>query len=110
MLSWVDLPQSPDEIGPQIVEIALYPGRPPDHHMIRAYVAFHGNDLPGEFAETAFHTIANDCATDLLADSVPDALRWIAVTPIADEQDEAGCRRTPSSVSGKEVRAFPKGS
>jgi hypothetical protein len=72
-------------------------------------MAAHRNDLPGKFAETALHLIANDCATNLFADSEADALRWIAVTPIADEQDEPRCRRAPAGVRSEEIRAFPKG-
>ena len=66
------------------------------------------NDLASEFAEAALHAIANDCAANLLADGEADPLGRIAVLAVTNEKDKARCRRAPTGVRGKEIRALAK--
>lgn len=73
--------------------------------MVRAGEARLGQDRAGKLAEAPPHTVAHHGIADLLGnrDSEPD--RRIGVAARADEQDEAGRRRTSPAVRGKEFRA-----
>jgi hypothetical protein len=66
------------------------------------------HDFARELAEAALHPVSNDRPADFLADGETDALRWVTVRAIADEEDESRSRRAPSGVRSEKVRAFPK--
>jgi hypothetical protein len=63
-------------------------------------------ELAGHCAKPALHPVADHSAADFLGDREADALGWVPVAAVADQQDEAGARRSPAGVGGEEVRAL----
>jgi hypothetical protein len=88
-------------------EIALDALRAADHYMIGAGNTFRRHDLAGEFAEAAFHAVADDRAADLFGDGEADAHRGVRILAVADEKQEAGCGNARAAVGGDEVSALP---
>jgi len=86
--------------------VALDSSGPANHHMIGASDAGCWNEIAGKRPEAALHTVADDCAADLLGNGKADAHRWVLVGAIADQQDEAGGRGSLAFIGGKEIRAL----
>jgi len=74
--------------------------------MVGAGVAVRGDEFAGEGPEPPLHPVADDCASDFLADRKADAHPRVVVAAVADEEHESGSRGTPTGVRGEEIRAF----
>jgi hypothetical protein len=96
------------EVVPKHRIISLHSGQSADHHMVGARKTVIRKDFAGEGAEAALDAVADDRIPDLLGDGEADALRFVTIGAIADEQDEARGRRSPASIGSEEIGAFSK--
>jgi len=67
-----------------------------------------GEDMTGEFTETPLHPVAHDRIAHLLRNCEAEPHGGIVVAAWADEQDEAGRRRTQGAIGREEFRATPE--
>ena len=93
---------------PERFEIPLDPAGTADKHMVRPGKTVGGHDFARELPQPPLHPVAGHGVADLAADREADPNPGVAVTAIADEEDETGSRRAPTGVRSEEVRAFPK--
>jgi hypothetical protein len=61
------------------------------------------NDFPSEGTKAPLHPIANDGPADFPRDRESDAHGRVRILPVADEEDESGCRRALARIGGKKV-------
>ncbi len=64
------------------------------------------DDLARKLPEAPLHAVAHDGVADFLAHRIADPLQRIAVLAVTDEEDKTRCRRAPTGVRSKEIRAF----
>jgi hypothetical protein len=64
-----------------------------------------GQEFSGKGAKAALHSVANDCAADLLGNGEADAHCAIAIIALAHKKDEAGHGGTPAAIGGEEISA-----
>jgi hypothetical protein len=74
--------------------------------MVGARNALGRNDLTGESAKAALHSVAHYGSADLLRYREADAHRRIRILAVADEQDETGCGCAESRVRREEIGAL----
>lgn len=86
-------------------EFALDPASSSDHHVVGAGEAQCWHEFARESPETAFHSVADHGAADLLGDRKTNAHCRIRIFAITDQQNETWGCRAPTAVRGKEIGA-----
>ena len=104
--SLAHLSERAEQFVSQETEVAFYPSRSSNQHMVRAGDPMIGQDFAGERSEAALHAIANDGPTDLLGNRIADPHRALPIVAITYQEHETGHGGAPAGVRCQKIGAF----